>query len=127
LLVFLLFVVILLVSPPLLAYVYTPPKGMVISPRANKGGFSGPYMSTGGYGILVWLAVMPCAAVGGIFGMAFRITLHVKDIERGGSTGPRHAWGKSQPGVWLKAGQYSMLGALVFGGWTALWLWPVVR
>jgi hypothetical protein len=133
LLVFILFVVVLLASPPLLSYAYTPPESMVFSQKARRDGVTPPGMLPSGYGILVWVAAMPCAAIGGVFGMAFRIILDMKDIERGGSAGPKHAWGetikmgKSQPEIWLKAGQFSILGALVFGGWAALWLWPVVR
>jgi len=106
---------------------------MVFPQKARRDGVSPPDISPSGYGILVWVAAMPCAAIGGIFGMAFRITLDMKDIEREGSAGPKQACGgsskigKSQPEVWLKAGQFSMLGALIFGGWTALWLWPMVQ
>jgi hypothetical protein len=95
---------------------------------------SSSHLPAHGYVFFICLAILPCAALGGIIGMAFRITLHVKDMELGRDKVPKHEWRDTSQmrriephKIWLKAGLFALLGILIFGSWMELCVWPLVR
>lgn len=133
-----LFTTVLSVSPPLFTFLFAPKK----VESANIGtaclyqavNAVPPDLFLGSYGFLICLALLPCAALGGIVGIAFHAVSYIKEIRQREYQIAIHGWRDTkQPrrmstkDLWLKTSLSVMLGVLIFGGWTALWIWPVLE
>ena len=123
---------VLLVSPPLFsfllpflfAFLFATPRATACLRQAIN-----TNLSLWSYGFPVCLAPLPCAAIGGIVGIAFQVVVYMKSINKREYQIAIRVWqDPKQTGrmnledFWLKASQSVMLGAMIFGGWTALWI-----